>query len=295
MLHFLKELFAQFWLAASDVYIENGEDTHMLWSTTVMKRYGAGFFRTKNSQGLVTDRQIIYLVNHQGMADFTTHDIVTNHNSNFLSRLIIGVAFPMSYVCTMKYNSLWLFRRGGNVQKLLKWIDDQWLDPRLRRRGLIVYPEGTRSGSDTGVGKMKLGMIKYAYQRRIPVQMVLTKGQLDIFNENTKTVASVSSRDASKRYEVSESSPRIFFHIGAFLDPKDFTTEEEFIDAVTKNFTEAFVNLDRQINAVKGKNLSEVAEFFDVSTHTAEIPFSENMVPAKREFNPHGLQLYAKL
>lgn len=293
---FIKEILLQYWVISAESFLENSTDAHASWSTNIMKRYSAAFLRTKNSNGLVCDRRIIYLLNHQGMADFMAHDVITQFNGNFLSRLAVGVIFPMTILCASVQNSLWLFRRGSDVKTLLKWIDNQFLKTNTVRRGLVVYPEGTRSGKSDDISNLKTGMIRYAYSRNIPVQIVITKGQLDVFNEK-KCVNSVVYPNIrfSEKYEVKDENPRIFYHVGEFIEPKNFGSEKQFVENVCAAFKKSFAELSSQVLFVEGKSLKESETLFDVPKYTAEVPGERIAVPFARQFHPNFTQISAKL
>jgi hypothetical protein len=52
-------------------------------------------------------------------------------------------------------------------------VFNRWIDAKLAaspQPGLLVYPEGTRSQASASLA-LKRGMLRYAYSRRVPVQV----------------------------------------------------------------------------------------------------------------------------
>jgi hypothetical protein len=53
--------------------------------------------------------------------------VVTECTGNYLSRMMVAVLFPFTYLLTRKGNTIWFFKRGGNDLKVFyKWLDDNF-------------------------------------------------------------------------------------------------------------------------------------------------------------------------
>ena len=86
----------------------------------------------------------------------------------------------------------------------------------------MVYPEGHRNyGSDKPL-TLKKGMIRYAYERGMKVQIVISIGNDSILNESTLTC--------------SFEGVTIVSHIAEVIDPKTYKSEEEFYEDICKMF-----------------------------------------------------------
>eukprot|EP00826_Nyctotherus_ovalis_P030032 TRINITY_DN2383_c0_g6_i1.p2 TRINITY_DN2383_c0_g6~~TRINITY_DN2383_c0_g6_i1.p2 ORF type:complete len:158 (+),score=0.93 TRINITY_DN2383_c0_g6_i1:511-984(+) len=88
------------------------------------------------------------MLNHRSIADFFLHDCITGYRASHLSRMMVAVLLPGTWLCTFMDNSVWYFVRGGrgsNLEPFFKWIDDNFEARRTQRRSLIVYPEGHRN------------------------------------------------------------------------------------------------------------------------------------------------------
>lgn len=71
---------------------------------------------------------------------------------------------------------------------------NEWLDKKFSqsaRRGLLAYPEGHRMQGTVTVDKAKIktGMLRYAYRRKIKSQLFMTFGNENIFDEKSLHVA----------------------------------------------------------------------------------------------------------
>lgn len=67
---------------------------------------------------------------------------------------------------------------NNNIIKTLKRFY-QWIDYRFEhsyRPNLLVYPEGHRMSDSGEPGKLKRGMISYAYKRKLDVQIGIAFG-----------------------------------------------------------------------------------------------------------------------
>ncbi len=70
------------------------------------------------------------------------------------------------------------------MQGFNKWIDSQFADS--PQTGLAVYPEGHRSTHGESL-PLKRGMLKYAYTRKLPVQIVIGGNKEAILSEKHRT------------------------------------------------------------------------------------------------------------
>lgn len=65
-------------------------------------------------------------------------------------------------------------------------------------------------------------MIRYAYERGVKVQIVISFGNEQIINES--------------QFTVNFDGVNVVSHIGEVIDPKDFKTNEDFYNEVSKVF-----------------------------------------------------------
>jgi len=71
------------------------------------------------------------------------------------------------------------------LQKFNSWIDEQW--EKSTQTALGVYPEGHRSTDGKSL-PLKRGMLHYAYDRQIPVQIVIGGNKEAILSEKKMNV-----------------------------------------------------------------------------------------------------------
>lgn len=125
----------------------------------------------------------MYLANHRSWGDFFVDMYVTGCRGVPLSRRAVGAAFPAFTTSLMALRSILLFNRLG-VKDTEKF--NRWLDTELAKGGpqtnLLVYPEGKRS-QQTASLPLKRGMLRYAFTRKLPVQVVVTAYKEEILNE----------------------------------------------------------------------------------------------------------------
>lgn len=126
----------------------------------------------KVGKGELYKGKTLYLCNHRSWADFMVDQYVTGGRSLFMSRWAVACVFPLFMVPMWLVRSCLVFKRGGIADKIKfnDWIDTEW--EKSPQTGLGVYPEGHRSTDGKSL-PLKRGMLRYAFDRRIPVQIVI--------------------------------------------------------------------------------------------------------------------------
>mmetsp|Transcript_11612 Transcript_11612/g.42466 ORF Transcript_11612/g.42466 Transcript_11612/m.42466 type:complete len:176 (-) Transcript_11612:104-631(-) len=93
--------------------------------------------------------------------------------------------------------------------------------------GLIVYPEGTRNQRPYS-NPVKFGLIKYAYTRRIPCQVMISEGKERVWNEK------IFATRLDKRVTVMYGKP---------MYPEDYATLEEFVEKFKESWYNAWATV----------------------------------------------------
>ncbi|CAD8093349.1 unnamed protein product [Paramecium primaurelia] len=200
------------------------------WSRLAVKTLRLQFRYLPNSQQVQTNKRTMLLFNHRTQGDFFIHDVVSQYSANFLARWMVAVAFPMLFIFQQLFTqSVWFFRRGGNdLNNFFKWIDNKF--DKATRPNLLVYPEGHRMHESDKVGKMKTGMLQYAYDRKIDTQIIIVLGIEKAFNE--------------KKFHASLGPTQIAIKVDEIIKPDKFATFELFIEHIQamfkKNFEETY-------------------------------------------------------
>lgn len=81
--------------------------THSAWFA------GVQYKKLPGSAPINSDQTII-LGSHRNIADFFIHDIVTEHKCCYLSRALVGIAFPLLGLVGHFGNGIWFFVRGNS-------------------------------------------------------------------------------------------------------------------------------------------------------------------------------------
>ena len=177
-----------------------------------------------NSAPIQTSPRTILLGNHRGITDFFLHDCVTGHTANFLSRALVGVLFFPLFLITWYENTVWFFVRGfvkSDPERFYRWLDGKWKCERNIRPNLLLFPEGHRS-TGTQPLRLRTGMLRYAYSRRVPVQIYIVGGYDGAFDERHLRV-SLRARTA-------------YYKVDSPLDPATCSSEEDFLAKVNQRF-----------------------------------------------------------
>ncbi|GLC40248.1 hypothetical protein PLESTB_001309300 [Pleodorina starrii] len=129
----------------------------------------------------------LYLCNHRSWADFFIDTYLTEGRAALMSRWLVYFVFPVFCTSVIILRGIVLFKRGTIADKE---AFNAWLDATLGKSivpGLLVYPEGHRSLKPTSL-PLKRGMLHFAYSRKLPVQLIITRGKEQVMSEKTMSV-----------------------------------------------------------------------------------------------------------
>ncbi|KAL4423603.1 hypothetical protein ABPG77_004643 [Micractinium sp. CCAP 211/92] len=135
----------------------------------------------------VAQGKVVYLTNHRAWCDFFVDMWVTGARAQPLSRRAVGMAFPAFASSLLCIKSILLFNRAGvkDTEKFNRWLDSELAEG--PQNSLLVYPEGTRSLKTQSL-PLKRGMLRYAFTRKLPVQVIITAGKEEVLNERRRWV-----------------------------------------------------------------------------------------------------------
>ena len=179
----------------SSLYVyHNG---HSIWTNGAMNLLGVRLVELAGSAKVENKgRRTLYLFNHRSIFDFNVHDAICEYDANYLSSETVSYFLPTTYFLTRWLNSVFFFKRGGRGDRLspfFAWLDTQFVHPMLIKPGLIFYGEGHRNPRPDPL-PLKRGMIRYSFERAIPIQMIMAFGvenviaEKELRVERTKTV-----------------------------------------------------------------------------------------------------------
>ncbi|RMG44967.1 MAG: hypothetical protein D6718_08825 [Acidobacteria bacterium] len=153
------------------------------WATRMVRRYDV---RLHPIPGAPQCRgRTLYFCPHRSVADFFVHKVVTDGRAATLSRMLVAGLFPMVWLVTRLDRSTWFFVRGRRKTKasFFAWLDREF--ERSPLEGLIVYPEGHRHHGREPL-PLRAGMIRYAFERGLPIQVVMTANTELVIDERRR-------------------------------------------------------------------------------------------------------------
>lgn len=161
-----------------------------------------------------TEEGCMVLTNHVNWSDFVI-DICLVPKGVYVSRNILKyLFFPGSIFRDWLYGDVVFFKRGWQASKARLYRDVA--EKVAEGRSVIVYPEGTRNPRAEQL-PLKLGLVKLAYERKLPVYVSMTSGKADICDEHRKVVTlGAPIRNRKSR----------------LLAPTDFDTFQAFVAGV---------------------------------------------------------------
>jgi 1-acyl-sn-glycerol-3-phosphate acyltransferase len=196
----------------------------------VLSRMMQNFFnlkyRMKINSHKISKKKCMFLVNHNGWADFFVDATLTN-GASYISRY--GVCFILLFMGLWSFISKYVtyFNRSGNTfkvleEKIIKIMDDTY------NKQIIIYPEGTRNPEKKKM-KLKSGCIRIAYNNKIPCQIMIVSDKEKIVSEKEWLI--------QKNLEPIISASKI-------IHPKNYKSFEDFFNKIkyewNKNWNNAY-------------------------------------------------------
>ncbi|KAI8109632.1 hypothetical protein M9434_000914 [Picochlorum sp. BPE23] len=184
--------------------------------------------------------KVVYLCNHRSWADFMVDQYVTEGRTLFMSRWAVAYVFPLFMIPMWFVRAVLIFRRGSiaNKVKFNNWIDDEW--GKSTQTALGVYPEGHRSTNGESL-PLKRGMLHYAYDRKIPVQIVIGGNKEAILSEKKMVVGFGQT---------------VTVGYSDVIYPENFRDFEEFMKAVQSTWDAEWV----EVFSADWKDLNELPD-----------------------------------
>lgn len=178
------------------------------------------YFHTKKSRKVADDKNgpVIFLCNHRSWGDFWAEH-ATLGGPSFLSRWMVAVALPASGLYGWLDGWLWFFSRGKkHAEGQIQWFVNFYRSSHQKRpvKGLVMYPEGTRSTKPESL-PLKVGGLIVAHRLQWPVQVVITTNKEHIM--------------AEKKLSLGIGVPCVT-SVSEVIDPKNFEDADEFVEAV---------------------------------------------------------------
>ena len=203
------------------------DDIQSQWTSHSTWFVGINLYKLPGSVPVIKNRSLMILGNHRNFCDFIMHDVITENTCNFLSRALVGIVFPFMALVSYITDGVWYFVRGQgtDLEMFFKWIDYKFTLHKTGRTHLLVYPEGHRNLKKEPL-PLRSGMIRYAFTRKLPIQMFMCSGYDNVINEK-KFVAEWGS--AQVKYKVYEP-----------VFPEKFKDFESLMDELKQKFSERF-------------------------------------------------------
>jgi len=165
-----------------------------------------------------TEDGCIVLANHVNWSDFVI-DMTLVPRPCLVSRNVLWyVFFPASMLRQLLFDDVIYFKRGTATARPQLYAS---VEAKVRQgRQVVIYPEGTRNPTAKRL-PLKLGLVKLAYDRRIPVYVSMTHDKSEILDEHKKLVTLgmvVRNRKSN------------------LVSPVDFDTLDQFLAAVQQEW-----------------------------------------------------------
>jgi len=164
---------------------------------------GTSFATTSRSHPVMDDTSapVMFLSNHRSWGDFVV-DCTLLGSPSFISRTLVALGIPFTAAYGFLRGWIWFFQRGKKrAGGTVEWTARFWAESHdmYSGKGVVMYPEGTRSLSPEGL-PLKPGGLVSVHRLGWPVQIVITTNKEFVMAEKvcvvgcgTKCVSSVSA------------------------------------------------------------------------------------------------------
>ncbi|KAG2489453.1 hypothetical protein HYH03_012089 [Edaphochlamys debaryana] len=168
-------------------FLNLGKRNDMLdWGRGLVNFFAVTIYKVGDGS-LYKGGSCLYLCNHRSWADFFIDIYITEGRGAMMSRWLVFFVFPIFCSAVVTLKGIILFKRGtiADKEKFNAWLDATLASSPVP--GMLVYPEGHRSIKPHSL-PLKRGMLHYAFSRKLPVQVIITRGKDDVLSEKTMAV-----------------------------------------------------------------------------------------------------------
>ena len=192
-------------------------------------------------KGNLYKKKCLYFFNHRSWSDFFMDLLACSQVKNIsaLGRMAVYWGLPYGSAVMHMYGNCIFFKRGDTSQNdlnnkidkseilLIESLIDNYFN-NVDNGHLIVYPEGTRN-PHCDILNLKTGMMRVAYRRLLPVQIIHLSNKQNILAE--KSFSSKFGLTSEIVY-------------GPVIDPADVKDEETFINLIKNAWVQTAQDLE---------------------------------------------------
>lgn len=168
------------------------------WAMKRIKDSGAKI-TVHNQERIPTDKNVLFISNHQSDFDIAIFLAMVKKQKGFIAKIELEKV-PILGTWMKSINCVFMDRKDlkQSLETILKGI-------KLLKEGksLVVFPEGTRSKSDT-MGDFKAGSFKLATKSKVPIIPVTICGSYKIMEGN--------------KYKIKPASVDVYIHEPIYTD-----------------------------------------------------------------------------
>lgn len=151
------------------------------WSQ-LNSKYFSIKYKIYGKNKLYENGNCIYLTNHRTQSDFFIDIFLTNGRCIIISRLLV-IIYAFFYIPIYLFSkALFIINRNKNNNKCDLFIKLDKFLKNNKRKCILVYPEGKRNLNNYSL-KLKKGFLLYSYEKKIPIQIFITKNKERVYNE----------------------------------------------------------------------------------------------------------------
>lgn len=213
------------------------------WSQ-LNSKYFSIKYKIYGKNKLYENGRCIYLTNHRSQSDFFIDIFLTNGRCILISRLLVIIyAFFYIPICLFS-KGLFIINKSNNNNKYDLFLKLDKFLVNNKRKSILVYPEGKRNLENYSL-KLKKGFLLYSYEKKIPIQIFITKNKEKVYNE--RKIESEFNIELKTKYS-------------KLIDPNKYNNFDDFyieINNIWNNLWNDIYNNNNITNEYRYKNLND--------------------------------------
>jgi 1-acyl-sn-glycerol-3-phosphate acyltransferase len=230
-----------------------------------------------SKDGLITDKDIIYMTNHTSVGDFFIDPYILHYSTKFIALNKARIILPfLGIICYLTSSTIFI----SSDNKKEKVIENFKKIEELRKgddiRNITLYPEGLRRPHRHTVSALlKKGFIYHSFDNNLPIQLIYTTNKEYVVDEANFTI---------------HKNTKLFTYYGPKIDPQKFKskfekkhkcvyTKDDYYNDVYKQWCRIWSKMDKyRIDTLRSQGLSHEECLEKMNHYSTKFPIIEDKI-----------------
>ena len=230
-----------------------------------------------SKQGLIIDKNIMYMTNHVSIGDFFIDPYVLHFSSKFIALNKMRIMLPvLGVICYLTSYTIYV-GHGNTKEKVLENLKKiEELRKKDDKRNLSLYPEGLRRPHRHAVSTtLKKGFIYHSFENNLPIQIVHTTNKDYVIDDVNIML---------------HKNTKLFTYYGPMIDPQKLRTKfekkhkreytkDDYYNDFYKRWSKIWSKMDKyRIDTLRDQGLSHRECLEKMEHYATKFPCIENKI-----------------